>query len=109
MRSDREIQIRAARDEFNIFSGTIKLACIEHIGKQISAASSLLMNVLPDGECVPAFVTIDKEQAQLLMDDLWICGIRPSEGTGSAGSLKATQDHLADLKKILFHKLGIKE
>jgi hypothetical protein len=38
------------------------------------------------------------EAAQQLMDELWQCGIRPSEGTGSAGSLKATQDHLESMK-----------
>ena len=43
--------------------------------------------------------------AQLLMDDLWNCGIRPTEGTGSAGSLKATQEHLEDMKTICYRFL----
>jgi len=47
--------------------------------------------------------------AQVLMDDLWECGIRPSEGQGSAGQLKAVQDHLTDMRKITFHKLNIEE
>lgn len=45
--------------------------------------------------------------AQVLMDDLWECGIRPSEGQGSAGQLKAVQDHLGDMRKITFHKLNM--
>jgi len=45
------------------------------------------------------------ENAQTLMDDLWTCGLRPTEGTGSAGSLKATQDHLEDMRKIAFRFL----
>lgn len=40
--------------------------------------------------------------AQQLMDQLWICGLRPTEGTGSAGSLAATERHLADMQKIAF-------
>ena len=57
----------------------------------------------------PSFLELDKTSAQVLMDDLWQCGLRPSEGTGSAGQLAATQKHLSDLHKIVFHKLGIKE
>lgn len=56
-----------------------------------------------------SFLDIDINEAQKLMDDLWDCGLRPSEGTGSAGALAATQKHLNDLRKIAFNKLGIKE
>ena len=40
------------------------------------------------------------EEAQRLMDELWRCGLRPSEGTGSAGSLAATERHLKDMQEI---------
>ncbi|KKN40725.1 hypothetical protein LCGC14_0730330 [marine sediment metagenome] len=55
------------------------------------------------------FLELEKHNAQKLMDDLWDCGLRPSEGSGSAGALKKTENHLADMRKIAFHKLGIKE
>lgn len=42
------------------------------------------------------------ERAQELMDDLWRCGLRPTEGTGSAGALAATQRHLEDMRKLVF-------
>lgn len=45
--------------------------------------------------------------AQILMDDLWNSGIRPTEGTGSAGSLAATERHLADFRKLVEHHLKI--
>ena len=47
------------------------------------------------------------DDAQGLMDELWNCGLRPSEGTGSAGSLAATERHLKDMKTIAFHALKI--
>lgn len=47
------------------------------------------------------------EDAQLLMDELWACGLRPSEGTGSAGSLRATEKHLADMQKLVFTLLDV--
>ncbi len=39
--------------------------------------------------------------AQQLMDELWHCGMRPTEGTGSAGSLAATQRHLGDMRSLV--------
>jgi hypothetical protein len=57
--------------------------------------------VFPDS----SIIHIRYEVAQRLMDDLWNCGLRPTEGTGSAGSLKATQTHLEDMRKIAFRFL----
>ncbi len=48
------------------------------------------------------------DDAQRLMDELWGCGLRPSEGTGSAGSLAATERHLADMQKIVFGLFHVK-
>ncbi|MGJ8670875.1 MAG: hypothetical protein ACSHXK_15420 [Oceanococcus sp.] len=50
---------------------------------------------------------IDLTAAQMLMDDLWNAGIRPTEGSGSAGSLKATERHLNDMRKIAGAKLNV--
>jgi len=50
----------------------------------------------------PPFLTITPPMAQELMDDLWQCGIRPSEGSGSAGSLAATERHLHDMRAMVF-------
>ena len=52
--------------------------------------------------------SISDEAIQVFLDDLWEAGYRPSDGTGNTGQLKATQDHLADMKKIAFHGLKIK-
>ena len=55
------------------------------------------------------FATLGIEGAQVLMDDLWKCGIRPTEGSGTAGSMRAVEGHLSDMRRIVFHKLGIEE
>lgn len=52
---------------------------------------------------------LSKTAAQQLMDDLWACGLRPSEGQGSAGQLAAVQDHLRDMRIIVGSKLHIQE
>jgi hypothetical protein len=36
-----------------------------------------------------------------------VCGIRTSEGSGSAGSLAATERHLADMRAIVANSLGV--
>jgi len=49
----------------------------------------------------PSFkVSIDA--AQTLMDDLWNAGLRPTEGTGSAGALRAVERHLEDMRTLVF-------
>ncbi len=45
---------------------------------------------------------MSRNSAQALMDELWHVGLRPTEGTGSAGSLAATERHLADMRAIVF-------
>lgn len=56
----------------------------------------------------PAFFLNDTH-AQELMDQLWTCGLRPTEGKGSAGSLAATERHLEDMRAIAFNKLGVEK
>ena len=56
-------------------------------------------------EYPPAFELAD-EQAQQFIDELWRVGFRPSEGSGSAGSLAATERHLADMRALVF-KTGV--
>lgn len=108
MESDVSFKVRAARASFNYWDH-IELFALKKVGKSRSVAQSLVMQDEEMGATPPAFCSLEKEQAQQLMDDLWDCGIRPSEGSGSAGALAATQRHLADLKTILFHKFGIAE
>ena len=60
----------------------------------------------PDGHpCEPTF-SLDISDGQSLMDGLWSAGLRPTEGSGSAGSLKATQNHLEDMRRIAFETLA---
>ncbi|KKL50801.1 hypothetical protein LCGC14_2301860 [marine sediment metagenome] len=51
--------------------------------------------------------TQDTPAAQKFIDSLWGSGLRPSEGSGSVGALKAVQDHLADMREIAFNRLKI--
>jgi hypothetical protein len=57
--------------------------------------------------CFDHTVRLAMENAQELMDDLWASGVRPTEGNGSAGAMRAAERHIDDLRKIAFKTLGI--
>jgi hypothetical protein len=85
---------------------------------------AVLGDRLPDGglECgevtmrpvaqgceIPRAMVLRNEEAQALMDDLWNSGIRPTEGAGTAGAMRATERHIADLRAVAFKALGIEQ
>lgn len=84
------------------------LQCADH-GQIVGFVESLTVRSVEGDQYIPACTYINGAAAQQLMDDLWRGGIRPSEGSGSAGQLAATERHLADMKAIAFAKLGIKQ
>ncbi len=104
----RDIEIRARRADFSAYLDEINLFGVSgRETERVSMANSLEFVPHKIGEIANSFVRISGESAQKLIDDLWDCGLRPSEGTGSAGCLQATQKHLEDMKKIVFKKLNI--
>lgn len=82
----------------------------ERGGNCYAAAQPAIFQQVGVGDAIEKpLLEFDMDAAQQLMDSLWDCGIRPSEGSGSAGALRATQEHLADMKTVAFHALKIKE
>ena len=107
---DNEIQIRArTEDSFGGVNGDVSLYFFQRTdGKVTHRAEAIQFNPVDNRhDHMPPTTRIYKGQAQQLMDDLWECGLRPSEGTGSAGAFAALQQHRDDLRKIAFKKLGI--
>lgn len=47
------------------------------------------------------------DEAQQLMDELWRVGVRPSEGSGSAGALRQAELHIDSLRAIAFKLAGV--
>lgn len=54
-----------------------------------------------DASIQGASFLLGNSEAQVLMDDLWQSGLRPAEGTGSAGALSAVGRHLEDYRKLV--------
>lgn len=79
----------------------VELLVVAHDDKILRIAQPLIMELVEDGAAIiEPTLTLSMHAAQLLMDELWGCGLRPSEGTGSAGSLAATERHLRDMQTI---------
>jgi hypothetical protein len=74
---------------------------------EISLLSGLQFTTIKANEVIEPKeeIVFSLDIAQELMDGLWQCGLRPSEGTGSAGALKATENHLKDMQTIVFKLL----
>lgn len=101
-------EIRCKREPWR---NSIELCVFVNNEKTVSVAQPLTMRLLEDGEYIAQpTMHLDFQEAQGLMDELWLCGLRPSEGTGSAGSLAATEKHLKDMQSIaigLLRKEGV--
>ena len=72
------------------------------------AAQGLTFLPIEPSSYLPDSISLTPDEAQALVDELWILGVRPSEGTGSAGSLAATERHLADMRRVAFASLRAK-
>jgi hypothetical protein len=53
------------------------------------------------GEHYGAMALLGHTDAQVLIDDMWSAGVRPTEGAGTAGSMAATQNHLEHVMRLL--------
>ena len=49
---------------------------------------------------------LSRSAAIELMDSLWNCGVRPSNGEGNVGQIGAMKDHLNDMRRLVFKEKG---
>lgn len=98
----RRIKFYAERQPWR--QGVSIHAAVKNENGEFSVAQPVVMTTTKAGELNQPFMVLETEEAQLLMDELWHCGLRPSEGTGSAGSLAATERHLEDMRRLVFKK-----
>lgn len=64
----------------------------------------ILLERTEENVCVAPSFVLSNQNAQTLMDDLWNSGFRPTEGSGSAGALRATERHLEDMRTLVFRR-----
>jgi hypothetical protein len=77
-------------------------------GRKLAVCQPLEFIEIPEGSRVAPAFSLNRVEAQRLMDQLWDCGLRPTQGKGSVGQLEATERHLADVRMLVSNKLGVK-
>jgi hypothetical protein len=100
------IEIRARAVDYQ---NHVELVIVHHSEHVTSVAEPLIFKEVQPATAWSPTTAISMTAAQTLMDDLWHSGLRPTEGSGSAGSLAATERHLADMQLIVYNKLNIKK
>lgn len=92
---------------------SVSLGKLAPCGGTHNVLFQVMTGVTPIGT-VPAWHSITAEEMQLLMDEMWIAGIRPSPSRSdpasknqksegfNAGKVEAMQEHLADLRRMVF-------
>lgn len=81
----------------------------EHEDGKISIIKDITVDTHSKHVCIPesSIMHINEKAAQGMMDELWDCGVRPTEEHGSKGTLSAVENHLNDMRKIVSKKLGV--
>ena len=102
------LEVKARRQNWR---DGVELLVFVREGATTSVGENVILRVMEDGECISQpTMTLTYSAAQMLIDELWACGLRPSEGTGSAGSMAATERHLKDMQSVakgLLRKFGV--
>lgn len=104
----QQIDVRAQRDAFNDSVDIMVYRRTQQDGvpSHEYAAPVAFCPVTPEARemvLIPT-LTLRNEAAQQLIDELWRAGLRPTEGTGSAGALAAVERHLEDMRSLVFKK-----
>jgi len=107
-----DYRIRACREPWRFDVIELQVTMVDQSdGRRYIIDPSVRAEPLDETALVQPLVTayLHNEHAQILMDDLWRCGLRPTEGRGSAGALAATEAHLEDMRSIVFGMLELRE
>lgn len=92
------IEVRAQRQPWR---DGVEIMVLDTRAGKVAAAQPLVFTVIEDlAQIHEPTMTLSNSQAQQLMDELWRCGLRPTDGSGSAGSLAATERHLQDMRAM---------
>lgn len=105
---DDTIRIRVARRDYCNYCD-ILIEMRKSDGSRAIVSNVVFDEVIKQDAPVRESLSISDTAAQALMDNLWECGYRPTEGKGSAGAMRATERHLEDMRKIAFMQLREKQ
>lgn len=97
-----EVEIRAYRNPAQAFNIELYGFNRDHS----HAATAIVMKEHVNGMRMDPFITLNMEEAQLLMDSLYDAGLRPSQSTVKL-DVASMKNHLEDMRRIVFNKMDI--
>jgi hypothetical protein len=83
----------------------VEFLLAERDGEHFAVGNVVMTDANPNHVTQPTF-RLDLDNAQVLMDDLWACGVRPSRDVHNPGELQATQAHLKDMQQLTWKLLA---
>lgn len=73
---------------------------------QVGIVQPLTVSMKPvnevDGHAMSPTFSLPDQEAQVLLNELWREGFRPSSGEGSLGEIGALRAHLEDMRTLVF-------
>ena len=98
----REIRIRVQRESWG--PGLHVYIQGEQCAKHVYLAAGFVVDqrTKEEASTEPYLPRMTDNRAQELMDELWRCGIRPSDGRRTDEAMGALGAHLEDMRKIAF-------
>ena len=99
-------EIRANAVEWRM--GGVGIWLIDHDSEgRRTVAKPIEFEPFVEGSLLEPALHLSPERAQLLIDDLWAAGFRPTQGRQSDGVTAAQASHLADMRAIVASRLKI--
>lgn len=100
--NEQKTLVRVSRD--NDFHGGFSVHVAVRRENGFAIAQPAVFEVLPEGEAHAAgpLLKLNHDSIQMMMDELWAAGVRPSKGVSSEGQIEAIAAHLDDMRKIAF-------
>jgi hypothetical protein len=91
---------------FTDFGFSLSLGVFDIESNKIAVAQPVEFKTHEIGCLYQEMLPLSKKEAQGLMDAMWSAGVRPSNGDGNVGQIGAIKDHLADMRRIAYCRLG---
>lgn len=82
----------------NFAASAYDLHLIEHRGDRVYVARNAEITLLAEGEDLPGpLLSLSTETAQMLIDELYRAGLRPTDAIAADATLAAKDAHIKDL------------
>jgi len=98
------VEINFANALIEPWSNNVNIFLAVKSANSIAVASGVVFTQYQEGQAVttPDSLKLTPQAAQVLMDALWRCDIRPSTTNKDQQTFQALRDHLQDMRRLVF-------